>query len=372
MGGFLDGVRVLELGGSIAAPFCGRLLADAGADVIKVEPPAGDPARAAGPFAGGVTHPELSLPFLALNAGKRSIVLDPGREGDRDELMRLIRRADVLVDDIASSTFAWWKLEQAPIERANARLVHATISSFGSEGPYRDFKAEELTLYALGGLMYHIGAHDRGPLKHGPAQAAYLAGLSTAAGVLLALLARDHAGLGQQVDVSTQECLALLLGSLELSQYAYTGGAARREEKTGPGLNNIQPCADGHVVPIAFGAPWEMMAHVLDAPELLDPHFRTAAGRQRQMPVLTTIMREHLAGRERYELFHSAQALGLAWGVVQGPADLVRCPQLEARGFWAEVDHRVAGRLRLPGPAYRASRTPASGRGERGAVDVPR
>jgi benzylsuccinate CoA-transferase BbsF subunit len=157
-----------------------------------------------------------------------------------------------------------------------------------------------------------------------------------------------------------QECLALLLGSLELSQYAYTGGVARREAKDGPGLNGIIACADGYAVPIAFGAPWEMMAHCLDAPELLEPRFTTAAGRQRHARELGALLRAHLSGRGRYELFHSAQALGLAWGVVQGPADLVRCPQLAARNFWSAVEHPVAGWMSLPGPSYRASRTPAS------------
>ena len=361
--GFLAGVRVLELGGGIATPFCGRLLADAGADVFKVEPPDGDPVRARGPFAGGVAHLERSLPFLVLNAGKRSIVLNPTRDRDRQELIDLARRADVLVDDPASSAPARWGLRAEDLQRLNPRLVHATVSPFGSDGPYRDFQAEELTLYALGGLMHHIGAHDREPLKHGPVQAAYLAGLHTATGVVLALLARDRDGLGQQVDVSAQECVAALLSALELSQYAYTGGVARREEKDGPGLNNIQPCADGYVVPIAFGAAWEMMAHFLDEPALLDPRFATAAGRQRHMAELIALARKAFSHRGRFELFHGAQALGLTWGLVQGPADLARCPQLAARGFWAEVEHPVAGPMRLPGPAFRVSRTPARVRG---------
>ncbi len=357
--GFLTGVRVLELGHGIAAPFCGRLLADAGADVLKVEPPTGDPARAAGPFVGGEVHPERSLPFLALNPGKRSLALDPERAEDRGRLRDLIRSADVLIDDPATALAGRWAVSADELAALNPRLIHATVSPFGQSGPYRDFAAEELTLYALGGLMYHIGTYDREPVKHGPAQAAYIAGLNTATGVILALLARDRDGLGQQGDVSTQECVALLLGSLELSQYAYAGGVARREERSGPGLNNMQPCADGHVVPIAFGAAWEMMAAFLDEPELLDPRFATAAGRQRHMPEVIALIRKGLAGRGRFELFHGAQALGLTWGVVQGPADLAACPQLEARDFWAEVEHPVAGRMRLPGPAYRASRSPA-------------
>jgi crotonobetainyl-CoA:carnitine CoA-transferase CaiB-like acyl-CoA transferase len=361
--GFLAGLRVIEVGDGTAVAFCGRLLADAGADVLKVEPPEGEEARRRGPFVGGTPHPERSLPFLALHAGKRSLVLDPARPDDRDRLFALLRHADVLVDGSERRAGSLWELQPDEPSRLNPRLIHVVVSPFGWEGPYRDYRAEELTLSALGGLMYHIGAYDREPLKHGPAQVAHLAGLNAAVGVVLALLARDHDGLGQDVDVSAQAGVALLLGALELPQYAYTGGVARREEKDGPGLNNIQPCADGYVVPIAFGAAWEMMAHFLDEPALLDPRFATAAGRQRHMRELVAIIRRAIANKGRFDLFHGAQALGLTWGLVQGPADLARCPQLAARGFWADVEHPVVGALRLPGPPYRASLTPARVRG---------
>jgi crotonobetainyl-CoA:carnitine CoA-transferase CaiB-like acyl-CoA transferase len=361
--GFLTGLRVIELGEGTAVGFCGRLLSDAGADVLKVEPPGGDGARRHGPFAGGAPHPERSLPFLVLHAGKRSLVLDPTRDADRRRLLELIRQADVVLDGSERRASTRWHLDSETLQRLNPGLVYAIVSPFGREGPYRGYRAEELTMYALGGLMYHIGACDREPLKHGPAQAAHLAGLNAAVGVVLALLARDHDGLGQDVDISAQAGVALLLGALELSQYAYTGGVARREEKDGPGLNNIQPCADGYVVPIAFGAAWEMLAHFLDEPALLEPRFATAAGRQHQMGEVVTLIRRAIADKGRFELFHGAQALGLTWGLVQGPADLVRCPQLAARGFWAEVEHPVVGAMRLPGPPYRASRTPARVRG---------
>jgi crotonobetainyl-CoA:carnitine CoA-transferase CaiB-like acyl-CoA transferase len=360
--GPLAGLRILELGTGIAVSLCGRLLADAGAEVVKLEPPGGDAERTRAPFAGKEVHIEKGLPFLYLNAGKRSIVLDPAREKKEHRLEALLRVTDVLIEG-SRPMLATWGYGPEQLEQLNRGVIHTTISPFGYEGPYRDFRAEELTLYALGGLMYHIGAYDREPIKHGPAQAQYLAGLNAAAGTLLALLARDHDGAGQRVDVSAQECVALLLGALELSQYAYTGGVARREAKSGPNLNNIQPCADGYVVPVAVGADWAMMAHLLDAPELLEPRFATAPRRQRQAQELSEILRARLAGRSRFTLFHEAQALGLAWGLVQGPVDLVQCPQLAARGFWAEIDHPVAGRLRLPGPAYRSSRTPAEVRG---------
>lgn len=360
--GFLAGLQVIELSEGIAAAYCGRMLADAGAGVLKVEPPEGDPIRGRAPFAGGVAHPERSIPFLHLNAGKRGVVLDPEQDG-RDQLASLLATADVLVEDLSSASLGRWGLEPEPLSARYPALVHAAISPFGRQGPYAGFVAEELTVYALGGLMHHIGAHDREPLKHGAEQSPYLAGLNAAAGVLFALLARDRDGAGQQVDVAARDCVALLLAALELPQYAFTGGVAGREGKDGPGINNVQPCADGYSVPVAFGAPWEMMAHFLDAPELLDPRFATAAARQRNMAALAGVLRDHIKQRGRYDLFHGAQALGLTFGLVQTPADLARCPQLEARGFWAEVEHPAGGTLRLPGPSYRASRTPAAVRG---------
>ncbi|MFN8556740.1 MAG: CoA transferase [Dehalococcoidia bacterium] len=233
--GFLSSLRVVEIGGGMAAAFCGRLLADAGADVLKVEPPDGDDLRRTGPYVGGAVHPERSIPYLALNAGKRSVSLDPTTAEGRERLEALLAAADVLVDDLGPGGAARWGIDPADLGRRHPALIHATISPFGHDGPFAGYQAEELTVYALGGLMYHIGAYDREPLKHGPAQAALVAGLNAATGVVFALLERDRDGQGQRVDVSVQESVALLLSALELTQYAYTGGVARRDGKDGPG-----------------------------------------------------------------------------------------------------------------------------------------
>lgn len=362
--GFLTGLRVVELGEGTAVGFCGRLLADAGADVLKVEPPDGDAARRHGPFVGGTPHPERSLPFLVLHAGKRSLVLDPERGEDQQQLLELIHHADVVLDGSERRAGTRWHVKREALHRLNPGLVYAIVTPFGREGPYRAYRVEELTLYALGGLMYHIGAYDREPLKHGPAQAAYLTGLNVAVGVLLALLARDRDGLGQQVDVAAQACVALLLGALELPQYAYTGGVARREEKDGPGLNNIQPCADGYVVPIAFGAAWEMMAHFLDEPALLDPRFATAAARKAHEDELDRLIGTWTATRDRHEVMHRLQAAGIAAGAVQTTRDLFADPQLLAQGFFEWVDHSdrdsALGVRPYVGRPWRLARTPGS------------
>jgi len=224
--------------------------------------------------------------------------------------------------------------------------------------------------------MYHIGSYDKEPLRHGADQAPCLAGINAAAGVLLALLNRDRDGAGQCVDVSMQECLAVLLGSLELSQYAYTGGVARRGAKDGPGLNGIIACADGYAVPIAFGAPWcwvtiavagdaqwqALCREMAQADLGREQRFVTEKGRKIHEDELNRIVNSWTSGLDRFEVMRRLQATGIAAGAVQTTRDLFFDDQLDTRGFFEQVDHRPRdpelGVRPYVGRGWRLSRTP--------------
>ena len=165
--GLLEGIRVLDLGPEIAAPFCARLLADYGADVVKVEPPGeGDPARHMGPFAGDEPHPERSIPFLYLNTNKRGVTLDISCESGREVWSSLLREADVVVHGFTPQDAESLGLDYNSLASINPGLVATSITAFGTTGPYRDFSATDIVICAMSGLMYHSGDSDREPLRN--------------------------------------------------------------------------------------------------------------------------------------------------------------------------------------------------------------
>ncbi|MGZ5174172.1 MAG: CaiB/BaiF CoA transferase family protein, partial [Burkholderiales bacterium] len=225
--GLLSDIRVLDLGQDVSGPFCARLLADQGADVIKIEPCDGDPARRTGPFAGGEPHPEKSIRFLYLNTNKRSVTLDISKPAGRSLLHSLARWADVLVENFEPRLRSSLGLDDQSLMQVNPRLVVTSISSFGSSGPYSDWKATDLVTSAISGLMYHSGDADKEPLRSALSQSLYVAGINGASATLVALYHRLNADVGGRVDVSVAECMTAHLVQASAS-YAYTGGLRGR------------------------------------------------------------------------------------------------------------------------------------------------
>lgn len=361
MAGFLEGVRVLDLSEGVAGPACAKLLADWGADVVKVERPVeGDRSRAEGPFVGDLQGAERSLNFLYQNANKRSVTLNIAAPASQGVFEELVGWADLLVEGYEPAEAEQLGVTYARLSALNPGLVMVSVTSFGHNGPYRDYHGTTLVESALSGLLHHTGAYDREPVMLGNPQGAYLAAINGGVGAMAALLYRDQTGLGQHVDISVTECLAMVLSATELSAYLYTGGVMRRAPMRSQGVNQITPCADGYIVPIPQ-RDWEGFAKFLEAPELLDGRFTEPTERLRLGHEIFAIISKAIADKGRYELFHGAQALGFPFGVVQTTAELAECPQLESRDFWTEVDHPVAGHLRYPGVPFRPSRsTPVS------------
>ena len=352
--GLLNGIRVLDLGSGISGPWCAKILADYGAEVIKVESPgSGDAARRMGPFAGDDPDPEKSLTFLYLNTNKKGVTLDPSSASGRRLLDRLLAEADVLVENYPPARSKELGLDYASLAEVNPQVVVTSITPFGQTGPYRDYQATDIVTYALSGLMYHSGDSDQEPLRNVLDQSFYVAGITAAAATQVALFARLTSGEGQHVDVSAAECLGAHLVQ-PLPYYNYMGAVKGRRPVRGAGFEELVPARDGYVAPSVQGSqPWSTIASLIGPEELQDEKFATAAGRVAHGEELKELLIKGLAQWDRMPLFLASGEQRLVFGMAQDAGDLAHCPHLEARDFFVEVDHPVVGRARYPGMAVR-------------------
>jgi crotonobetainyl-CoA:carnitine CoA-transferase CaiB-like acyl-CoA transferase len=318
--GALDGLRVLDLTTHVAGPYCTKLLATCGADVIKVERPGGDPMRQSGP-----------LVFLDLNVGKRGIVLE--LPNDRERLLELAAGADVVVESFRPGTLDRLGVGYEALRAANPRIVLTSISSFGQTGPYRDVDATEIVLYAMGGEMYGTGQPDAEPLRLAPGVALCFAGETAAVVTLAAVLD----GRGDWVDLSIMETLLASVDrrAQSLTAFAYCGEKKVRER--GLSRGELPPeyvrCADGWLHMTATAQGWSLLAEIAGDDEWLD----------------------WCSQRPKLEVVERLQAAGLPATPVNSVADLVGDPHLAAREFFEEVGGRVHA-----GVFARFSDTPAS------------
>ena len=359
----LDGVKVLDLSEDIAGSFCCRLLADYGADVLKLEPPGGAALRRIGPFFHDDPHPEKSLFFLLLNLNKKGATLNLGTSSGQAILKRLAQQVDVVVETFRPGHLASLGLAYEELAELNPALVMTSITPFGQDGPYSNYQGEEIVSYAMGMIMSISGFQGREPLKHGGFQAQYEGGLNGAASTAMALLFQDRTGLGQHIDVSVTECVASTMLATQ-TMYPFTGGIHVRRHPGGNSFGHPMPCADGWIiVQTGGGASWEDIAGFFEAPELLDPRFSDQAQRVQSGEELDQIVLNSIQHRNKWDLFHQAAQARMLFGLVQTPSELVDCPQLESREFYREVEHPVIGKIKVPAVLFNLSLTPYSLRG---------
>ncbi len=345
----LDGIRVIDLTSVLAGPAGTQILADYGADVLKVEPPEGDAARAMAPFFGKDPHPEKSLVFLLANLNKRGITLKLEDPQGRELLRRFARDADVIVESFKPGYLASLGLDYASLSRDNPGLIMISITPFGQAGPYSGYESEEIVTYALSGIMSISGTADREPIKHGGMQSQYEGGLSSAVAAVAAVYARDLFGEGQHVDVSLQDVVASTL-IIHQPFYSWAGAVQGRRRPGGSSYGQVQPCKDGYFIwQTGGGAEWEDIVEFFGMEELKQERFATVAGRAVHGEDLDRLVCEATEGRDMQELFRTAaEKYHMLFGIVQQPDDLARCPHLEARNFFHEVDHPVIGRIKVP------------------------
>ena len=358
MPGALNGIKVLDLAEDVAGSFCARLLADYGADVLKLEPPGGSALRRLGPFFHDEPHQEKSLFFLVMNLNKKGATLNLEDAAGRKIFKELVSHVDVVVESHRPGWLESLGLGYPQLEEINPGLVMTSITPFGQDGPYSGFKAEEVVNYAMGMIMSISGLQGREPLKHGGFQAQYEGGLNGAAATSMAIFMKETTGLGQHIDLSVTECVASSMMAVQTT-YPFMGGVQARRRASGGQFTHPMACSDGWIiVQPGGGASWEDIAEFFETPELLEPRFAQAAQRSLNGEELDRIVLDAIKDRGKWELFPKAAEARMLFGLVQTPSELANCPQLESRDFYREVDHPVMGKLQVPSVLFNFGLTP--------------
>jgi CoA:oxalate CoA-transferase len=344
----LAGLKVLDLGIFGAGPYCAKLLADAGAEVIHVERPgSGDPSRAHGPFAPDDTDQQLSATYAFLNANKRSVTLDFTHPDGAAVLWDLLDWSDIVVENFRPGTLARHGFAVEALLARKPALVLVSITNYGQTGPYRDYEATELTLQAMSGLMDGNGDQEREPLRYSGLIAQYMGGANASYTALTALRHARRTGCGQQVDVSIQESVASTYWSL-YADYQYTGALQARGQK------DLYPTADGLM--LARWLPprtWDEFLLALEAPELaVDPALQPPLGMTTNARLTAERLGVHMQSRPRREWFARMLEFGMTAGMLQSIDDVLDCPHLEARSFYGALSTPSGVRSAFPGLPY--------------------
>jgi crotonobetainyl-CoA:carnitine CoA-transferase CaiB-like acyl-CoA transferase len=364
----LADLTVLDLTHYIAGPYCTKLLADYGADVIKIErPDGGDPARRYGPFPHDEPDPEKSALFLHLNTNKRGITLNLKTSAGRDLFTELVRQVDVLVENFSPRVLPGLGLAYETLAQLNPRLVMTSLSNFGQTGPYRDYKAQDIVIYAMGGPMHQTGVADRQPIKMAGNLMQYQGGAMAATATLVGVYGAQGPRSGQHVDISLFETHAGTVDrrSTFLTAYAYAGVITRRQGAGAQGMppRGIYPCRDGYICIHVTNEWWPRLARMLERPDLLtDPKFATPKARMHveHQAAFDAFFYPWLLERTKQEIMERAQAARVLATAVNTPADVLQDQQFRARNFFVEVDHPDAGCVTQPGAPFAMSETPWS------------
>ena len=353
MPGLLEGVKVVDFSHYFAGPYCTKLLATLGADVIKIERPGfGDPIRAIPPFANARQPGESGAWFLYLNTSKKSVSLNLKSDKGREIATELVRQADIVVENFAPGVMERLGLDYNTLNAINPALVMTSISNYGQTGPYRDWKASEINLYATGGLMNITGEPGQPPLKEGAPLAQLGAGQNAFVATMTALFHAEDSGEGQHIDLSIAEYGTNVLENA-LMQYSYSEVEFTRVGNRGYGRAawGIYPCQDGFVGIIAGpDQNWPEVANIMECEELADPRFASRQGRLLNADEVDALMLPWLLEHDKVDIFKAGQEHGLGFSFVAGMEDILEMEQLVARDYFVELEHPVAGSHRYPGP----------------------
>ena len=365
----LSDIKVLDFTQYIAGPYCAKLLADYGADVVKVERPGtGDGARRMGPFPNDVPHPEKSGTFLHLNTNKRSIEIDLKSDEGRRVALALAERADAVVESFRPGTMDGFGLGYEALAKVNPKLAVTSISNFGQSGPYRDWRGSELIFYGMGGELYSTGVSEKEPLKLGGTVGLYQAGTIAAYATMGAIFAARDGGGGQHVDVSIMETQA---GSIDrrmsmLLAYQYNSEITRRAPlgaASGAGgyPAGVYPCADGFFQFTGGGNYFPRALDMLGYPEELSGEewlTPEAQADEDMQGLFDAVFYPWLMERTKYEIWERAQNSRVLSGPLNTMEDLHDDPIFHERGAFVETEHPEAGALRYPGRPFIMGATP--------------
>jgi len=363
MGKALDGVVVLDLTQYEAGPSCTEMLAWLGADVIKIEPPGGEPGRRALSERSDTD----AWFFLMLNANKKSVTLDLKAERGRALLERMARRADVVVENFGPGAIERLGFGYDTLRRINPRIIAASVKGFGTTGPYADYKSFEWIAQAMGGVMSLTGLPDSPPLRTEAGLGDTGAGLHCAIGILAALVQRQHTGEGQRVEVAQQDAV-LNLVRIHLREHYVTGTPVPRRgnRSVAAGPSNLYRCRpfgpnDYVFVHVATLDMWRILTRILGRPELGDdPRLADRQARAQHAGEIDPLIEAWTEKRTKHEAMEILAGAGIPCGAVLDSGEVLSDPGLVARGMVVSLEHPTRGRFAMPGNPVQLSASPTT------------
>ena len=372
MSGPLEGIRVIDLTRILAGPFSTMLMADMGADIIKVEQPGtGDPARGNGPFlspdGAESSEQQFSTYFMSINRGKRSIAIDLSKPKGREVLLKLAETADVLIENFRPGTMQKLGLDYEAVKARNPHIVMCSVSGFGQSGPYAHRPALDVIVQGMGGMLSITGEPGRGPVRPGASIGDITSALFATIAIQSALLERHNSGEGQYIDISMLDCQVAIMENAFM-RYFTLGQTPQRIGTRHPSSTPFQAfqTADGHVVVAIMGGStdqWPLFCAAIDHVELIDDERYTTGWSRTQhydelIPVIEEVMREKTTS-EWVELLSD---MGVPVGPVQDIAEVANDPQVNHREMFVELPHPVLGQVKFTGNPIKMSRTPSGPR----------
>jgi formyl-CoA transferase len=357
----LDGIRVLDLTQYEAGPSSTQMLAWLGADVIKVEPPTGEPGRTALSDKRG----EDAWFFLLLNSCKKGVTLNLKSPRGKAMFEELVRNSDVVVENMGPGVMERLGLGYEHLKRLNPRIIHASVKGFGSGGPYSDYKSFEWIAQAMAGAMSMTGTPDGPPTKAIGGLADTGAGLHTAIGILAAIIQRQATGVGQQIEVAQQDAVVNLL-RIHLRETYISGKPAPRQgnRSVAAAPSNIYRCSPGGpndyvFIHCATVEMWKSLTRIVGRPELgADPRYEDRRDRVAFMDEIDTMIEEWTARRPKHEVLSILAGAGVPCGAVLDSAEVLSDPHLRQRGFITDLEHPRRGVYPMPGNPVRLSESP--------------
>jgi len=360
----LAGIKVIEMAGYISGPYCGLLLAGLGAEVIKIEEPGiGDVARRCGPFLND--HPDLDCSglFIYLNRAKKAITLNVRTATGRETLLKLLKGADVFIGDMMPLVAKRLKVTFKDLSRENPDLIVASITPFGQNGPYRDYKAYAINASAIGGMSLIIGEPDREPLIPPFSLGHFQTGIITANAVMFALMARKKTNKGQHLDISEAESWAIFHTANAVSAFIYAGRKRTRKghRTPGPYPYTILPCKDGYLSMIALrGSEWKRFLEIVGDGEIpqwysSDERFNDRLKVGMEYPeVLDNLLAPWLMSHTRAEIMARCREKHIAFLPVRKMDEVVNDEHLNYRKYFVDIDCH-GQTFKVPGPPFRMS-----------------
>ncbi len=348
--GPLSHVKVLDLSRILAAPWAGQILADLGAEVIKVERPgAGDDTRSWGPpflkDADGKDTKEAGY-YLAVNRGKRSITISLDTPEGQKIVHELAQRADIVLENYKAGTLERYGLDAASLRKTNPRLIYCSVTGFGQTGPRRDQPAYDFLIQAMGGLMSVTGERDGqpggGPQKVGVPIVDLMTGMYTAVSVLAALARRNETGVGDNIDIAMLDVQVATLANPAMN-FRVSGKTPQRNGNAHPTIQpqDVYGCSDGDVILVVGNdGQFNKLCQVLGHAEWAqDPRFATNAERVRHIGVLSALLRTEFGARTRADLIAALDKVGVPCGAINSVPEVFEDPQVKARGMLKHVPH---------------------------------